>query len=83
MLSDFFDDNINFLKRKIRIPYKIRPPVVIAKIIWKTYFPWNQIRAFQNLKKFNGYLGDIFALNPSLDAYFNNIQISIGLYTST
>jgi hypothetical protein len=40
--------------------------------------PRNQILAFQNLKKFNGYLGNIFALNPSADAYFNNDQVSIG-----
>ena len=40
--------------------------------------PRNQILAFQNLKKFNGYLGNIFALNPSVDAYFNNVQVSIG-----
>ena len=29
-------------------------------------------------QKFNGYLGNIFALNPSVDAYFNNVQLSIG-----
>lgn len=39
--------------------------------------PRNQIRAFQNLKQFNGYLGNIFALNPSLDTYLNNFQVSI------
>jgi hypothetical protein len=41
-------------------------------------FPLNQIRAFQFLKKFKGYLGDIFVLNPSVNAYFNNVQLSIG-----
>jgi len=77
LLSDFFDDNIKFLKRKIRIPYKIRPAVVESKDYIENVLPLNQIRAFQNLKKFNGYLGNIFALNP-FDAYFNNVQLSIG-----
>jgi hypothetical protein len=40
--------------------------------------PQNQILAFQSFKKFKGYLGNIFALNPSLDGYFNNVQVSIG-----
>jgi hypothetical protein len=78
LLSDFFDDTINFLKRKIRIPYKIRPEVIESKDYMENVLPRNQILAFQNLKKFNGYLGNIFALNPSVDAYFNNVQVSIG-----
>ncbi len=78
LLSDFFDDKINFLKRKIRIPYKIRPAVVVSKDYMENVLPRNQIRAFQNLKKFNGYLGNIFALNTSVDAYFNSFQVSIG-----
>jgi hypothetical protein len=77
MLSDFFDDKINFLKRKIRIPYKIRPAVVKSKDYMENVLPQNQIRAFQNREKFKGYLGNIFALNPSIDAYFNNVQVSI------
>jgi len=78
LLSDFFDDKINFLKRKIRIPYKIRPAVVVSKDYMENVLPRNQIRAFQNLKKFNGYLGNIFSLNTSVDAYFNSVQVSIG-----
>ena len=77
LLSDFFDDKIEFLKRKIRIPYKIRPAVVKSKDYMENVLPQNQIHAFQNRKKFKGYLGTIFALNPSLDAYFNNVQVSI------
>ena len=76
--SDFFEDQINFLKKKIRIPYRIKPLIVESKDYMENVLPWNQIRAFQNLKKFNGYLGNIFTLNPSLDAYFNNVQVSIG-----
>jgi len=78
LLSDFLDDKINLLKRKINIPYRIKPAVVKIKDYMENVLPLNQILAFQNLKKFNGYLGNIFALNPSLDAYFNNAQVSIG-----
>jgi hypothetical protein len=78
LLSDFFDDKINFLKRKIRIPYKIRPAVIESKDYMENVLPQNQILAFQSFKKFKGYLGNIFALNPSLDGYFNNVQVSIG-----
>lgn len=77
-LSDFFEDKINFLKKKIRIPYRIRPLVVKSKDYMENVLPRNQIRAFQILKKFNGYLGNIFVLNPSFDSYFRNVQISIG-----
>ena len=76
--SDFFEDQLYSLKKKIRIPYRIRPLVVESKDYMKNILPRNQIRAFQNLKKFNGYLGNIFALNPSLDAYFSNVQVLIG-----
>jgi len=51
LLSDFLDDKINFLKKKIRIPYKIRPAVVESKDYMENVLPRNQIRAFQNLKK--------------------------------
>jgi hypothetical protein len=69
---------INFLKRKIRIPYKIKPEVIESEDYMENVLPRNQILAFQNLKKFNGYLGNIFALNTSVDAYFNSVQVSIG-----
>jgi hypothetical protein len=78
LLSDFSDDTINFLKRKIRISYKIRPEVIESKDYMENVLPRNQILAFQNLEKFNGYVGNIFALNPSVDAYFNKVQVSIG-----
>jgi hypothetical protein len=76
--SDFYDENIKFIRKKIRIPYKIRPAIVEIKDYMENVLPLNQIRAFQYLKKFNGYLGDIFALNHSLGTYFNNVQLSIG-----
>lgn len=78
LLSDFLDDKIIFLKRKISLPYRIRPGVVKSEDYMENFLPRNQIFAFQNLKKFKGYLGNIFALNHSLDTYFNGVQVSIG-----
>jgi hypothetical protein len=78
LLSDFFDDKIIFLKKKISVPYKIRPAIVGSKDYMENVIPQSQILAFQNLKKFKGYLGNIFSLNSSFDAYFNNVQVSIG-----
>ncbi len=78
LLSDFFDDNIIFLKRKINIPYRIRPVIVNSKDYMENVLPQSLIFAFPNFKKFKGYLGNIFTLNPSIDTYFNNVQVSIG-----
>ncbi|AKB35518.1 hypothetical protein MSSAC_0928 [Methanosarcina siciliae C2J] len=78
VLSDFFEDMINVLKRKINIPYRVKPLIVKSKDYMENVLPWNQILAFQNLKKFRGYLRNIFELNPSLDSYFNNLQVSMG-----
>lgn len=78
ILSDFFEDMINVLKRKINISYRVKPLIVKSKDYMENVLPWNQILAFQNLKKFRGYLRNIFELNPSLDSYFNNLQVSMG-----
>ena len=43
----------------------------------ETVLPLDQILAFQHIKTFKGYLGNIFALNPSLDSYFNDLQVSM------
>ena len=43
LLSDFFDDTINFLKRKIRIPYKIRPEVIESRGYMESVLPRNQV----------------------------------------
>ncbi len=77
VLSDFFGEGLTFLKRKIRIPYKISPPVIHSKDYMENVLPWNQILSFQNFKNFHGYLGDLFALNPSLDAFFIELQASM------
>ncbi|AKB78029.1 hypothetical protein MSHOH_1546 [Methanosarcina horonobensis HB-1 = JCM 15518] len=81
VLSDFFEAMITVLKRKINIPYRVKPLIVNSKDYMENVLPWNQILAFQNLKKFRGYLRNIFELNPSLDSYFNSLQVSMG-YTS-
>jgi hypothetical protein len=77
LLLDFFDEELNILKMKSHIPYKIKPVVVDSKYFMENILPWNQILAFQYLKKFKGYLGNIFALNPLLDTYFKELQVSM------
>src|SRR5665647_3168536 len=52
------------------IPYKINLLVVHSKDYMESVLPWNQVLAFQHFKKFHGYIGDMFALNPSLDNFF-------------
>ncbi|MCC4765471.1 transposase [Methanosarcina sp. DH1] len=78
LLSDFFEDTINVLKRKINIPYRVKPLIVKSKDYMETVLPLDQILAFQHIKTFKGYLGNLFALNPSLDSYFNDLQVSMG-----
>jgi hypothetical protein len=78
LLSDFFEDMINVLKRKVNIPYKVKPLIVKSKDYMETFLPLNQILAFRCIKTFKGYLGNIFSLNPSIDSYFNNLQVSMG-----
>jgi len=80
MLSDFYGEGLAFLKRKIRIPYKITPPVVHSKDYMENVLPLNQTLAFQNFKNFQGYLGDLFALNPLLENYFIELQAAINYH---
>ena len=77
VLSDFFGEGFIFLKRKICIPYKINLLVVHSKDYMESVLPWNQVLAFQHFKKFHGYMGDMFALNPSLDNFFIELQASM------
>ena len=77
VLSDFFGEGFTFLKRKICIPYKINLLVVHSKDYMESVLPWNQVLAFQHFKKFHGYIGDMFALNPSLDNFFIELQASM------
>src|SRR5574344_204659 len=57
LLSDFFEDTINVLKRKINIPYRVKPLIVKSKDYMETVLPLDQILAFQHIKTFKGYLG--------------------------
>jgi hypothetical protein len=76
-LTDFLDDAISFVKRKIRLPYKTKPVRVKEEYI-SNKLPDDQRIAFQEYRTFHGYLGNIFALNPSLDNYFLNLQLKLG-----
>jgi len=77
MLSDFFGEGLTILKKKVCLPYKINLPVVESKDYMENVLPKNQIVAFKNYKSFHGYLGDLFALNPSLDNFFIELQASM------
>jgi hypothetical protein len=50
LLPDFFESTINVLKRKINIPYKVKPLIVKSKDYMETVLPRNQILAFDVLK---------------------------------
>ena len=79
LLEDFLGLNDNILKNNIRLPYKIIPktPKYIGHI--KKLIPHDEMVAFKNYEKFNGYLGHLFVLNPSIDTYFNDLQDSISM----
>src|SRR5450756_166562 len=51
--------------------------VVHNKDYMESVLPWNQVLAFQHFKKFHGYIGDMFALNNSLDNFFIELQASM------
>jgi hypothetical protein len=76
-LTDFTEENIAILKRKVKLPYKTKPvPVKTQDLSDK--IPEDQIIAFENYNSFNGYLGNIYALNTSIDFYFRNLQLKYG-----
>ncbi len=77
-LTDFIDGAIVFIKRKIRLPYRTKPMQVDTEKYMEGVIPGNQITAFQNYATFRGYLGNLFALNPSLDAFFIDLQLKFG-----
>ncbi len=76
-LTDFIDGAIVF-KRKIRLPYKTKPVQADNEKYMKGVIPDNQIAAFQKYATFRGYLSNLFALNPSLDAFFKELQLKYG-----
>lgn len=73
-LTDFLDDGLAFIKNKVRIPYKIKPVLPQNRDYMEGVLPVNQILAIQNYVNFKGYLSNMFALNPSIDEFFRNIQ---------
>ncbi len=76
-LTDFIDVATSILKRKIRLPYRTKP--IQAKATSKpSKLSDSQEIAFQNYAAFNGYLSNIFTLNPSIDNYFKELQLKSG-----
>jgi hypothetical protein len=73
-ISDFLEDGFAFLNKKVRIPYKIKPVLPNSSDYMEGALPATQIIAIQNYKSFKGYIGNMFALNPSIDEFFRRIQ---------
>jgi hypothetical protein len=76
-LTDFIDDTISFLKRKIRLPYRTKP-VKVKEEFLSGNLPDDQRFAFQKYSTFDGYMRNIFMLNPSIDNYFLDLQLKSG-----
>lgn len=76
-LTDFIDDTISFLKRKIKLPYRTKP-VKVKEEILSGNLPDDQILAFQKYSTFDGYMRNIFMLNPSIDNFFMDFQLKSG-----
>ena len=77
-LTDFIDGTLLYLKKKIRIPYKTKPVPANNEKYMEGVLTESQIFAFQTYSTFNGYLNHLFALNPSVDDFFMNMQIDHG-----
>lgn len=73
IFSDFSDNTASFLKT-VRVPYKIKPIKVHSSDYMEDILPTDQIIAFNNYPKFNGYITNIFSLNPSIDDFFTKTQ---------
>jgi len=76
-LTDFIDAATSILKRKIKLPYRTRPAQTKAKSTSYKISDSQEI-AFQKYATFNGYLSNIFMLNPSIDNYFIEFQLKSG-----
>jgi hypothetical protein len=77
-LTDFIDGAIAFIKRKIKLPYKTKPVQADNEKYMESVIPDNQIVAFREYATFRGYLSNLFALNPSLDVFFKDMQSKYG-----
>ncbi len=76
-LTDFIDGAIYLLKRKIKLPYKTKP-VKVTDDYLSGKLPDDQKMAFQEYPNFDGYLNNIFRLNPSIDNFFWDLQLKLG-----
>ncbi len=76
-LTDFIDDAIYLLKRKIKLPYKTKPVKVTEEYLSGKISDDQKI-AFQEYPGFHGYLNNIFRLNPSVDNFFRDLQLKLG-----
>ena len=76
-LTDFIDESINLIKRKIKLPYKTKP-IKVTEDYLSGKLPEDQKIAFQVYPNFDGYLNNIFRLNPSADNFFWNLQLKLG-----
>lgn len=77
-LTDFIDGAIAFIKRKIKLPYRTKPVQVDNDKNMEDAIPGSQVAAFKKYTTFRGYLSNLFALNPSLDAFFIDLQSKYG-----
>ena len=75
-LTDFIDGAVYLLKRKIKLPYKTKP-IKVTEDYLSGKIPDDQKIAFQEYPNFDGYLNNIFRLNPSIDIYFSNLQLKL------
>ena len=73
-LTDFLEEGLAFIKKKVRIPYKIKPVLPQNRDYVEGVLPVNQILAIQNYKNFKGYISNMFALNPSINEFFGRMQ---------
>jgi len=76
-LNDFIDVATSIIKRKIKLPYRTRPIQAKSKSTLDKLSDSQEI-AFQKYTTFNGYLNNIFTLNPSIDNYFIEFQLKSG-----
>ncbi len=81
-LTDFIGDAIYLLNRKIKLPYKTKPVKVTEECL-SGKLPEDQKIAFQEYPNFDGYLNNIFRLNPSVDNYFLDLQLKLGYKPQT
>lgn len=76
-LTDFMEGTIYLFKRKVKLPYKTKP-VKVTDDFLSGKLADDQKIAFQEYLNFDGYLNNIFKLNPSIDNFFWDLQLKLG-----